>query len=101
MALTPKEREKIIEEETLRYETRQALHEAACGRHRPNRWLWWLAAAGLAYFAYCHFVCGDSMSCHHGYGMGGPAGKHCLYHGQGADDGVEPGQPIPQAPAKK
>jgi hypothetical protein len=57
-------------------------------------------AAVLAYFAYCHFVCGDSMSCHHGYGMGGPAGKHCLYHGDGADAGVEPGQPIPQAPKK-
>ena len=97
MALTAKERERIIEEETLRFETRQNLHRAACGQHRSGRrWLWWIAAAVLAYAVWCHFACGDSMSCHHGFGMGGPAGKHCLYHGEDADAGVEPGQPLPK-----
>ena len=99
MALTPKERERIIEEEQLRYETRQTLHREACAKHRPNRWLWRIAIVVLAIAAWCHFSCGDGPSCRHGFGMMG-AGKHCLYHGEGAQDGVEPGQPIPQAPKK-
>lgn len=101
MALTAKERENIIEEETLRFETRQNLHRAACGQHRRHRWFWWVGAVVIAVALWCHFSCGEGGSCHHGFGMGGPAGKHCLYHGDGATDGVEPGQPIPQAPAKK
>ena len=101
MALTPKERARIIEEETLRFETRQALHHAACSQHRPRRWLWRIAIVVLVLAAWMHFFCGGFGSCRHGEGMMGAPGHHCLYHADGADTGVEPGQPIPQAPAKK
>lgn len=93
MALSPKERERIIEEEQLRYETRQALHREHCAKNRPSRWLWWVAAIVLAALAYCHFACGSGSCAWGGHGM---KGKHCAYHGQMADDGVEPGQPLPK-----
>jgi hypothetical protein len=100
MALSPKEREKIIEEERLRYETRQALHAEACAKHpRRGRWLWWLAAGLLAYAAWCWIACGGG-SCLRGGAEGHAGCKHgqakagCM-HGQGGADGVEPGQPIP------
>ncbi len=94
MALTTKERERIIEEEKLRYETRQTLHHEACAKHKPRRWLWWVVAALIAYAAYCHFFCGGA-SCHHGMGMGMGAGKHCVHPGMEGPDEVEPGQPLP------
>lgn len=115
MALSPKEREKIIEEEKLRYETRQALHAEACAKHpRRGRWLWWLAAGILAYAAYSYFACGRGWCRHWGAGCkagvhgawgghacckdkGGPACKH---HGMmmDANPDVEEGQPIPKKP---
>jgi hypothetical protein len=91
MALTPKDREKIVEEETLRYETRQALHRAACAQHRPNRWLWWLAVAALGYVVYCWAFCGGMSCLHHG----GMMGKHCAYSQMQGAEGMEPGQALP------
>lgn len=119
MALTPKERAKIVEEETLRYETRQALHTEACAKHpRRRRWLWWLAALVLAYAAYSYFACGRGWcrswgaSCKAGaHGMMGHAGceKPCCKGGHGSackhgagmmdeNPDVEAGQPIPKKP---
>lgn len=98
MALSPKEREKIIEEEKLRYETRQALHAEACAKHpRRGRWLWWLAAGILAYAAYCHYACGRGGCWHRGHGM---MGASCKHHGMMMDPNpdVEAGQPIPKKP---
>jgi hypothetical protein len=120
MALSPKEREKIVEEERLRYETRQALHAEACAKHpRRGRWLWWLAAAFLAYAAYSYIACGRgwcsswAKGCKAGYHgqackpgcekpccKGKKFGAHCR-HGMAEmdeDPGVEPGQPIPKKP---
>jgi hypothetical protein len=104
MALTPKEREKIVEEETLRFETRNNLHMQACAKHpRRGRWLWVLGAVLLGWALYCHFMCGGA-SCfkggpgckvgHHGMMM---EGKKCPHGGMmgGAEDQVEPGQPLP------
>lgn len=104
MALSPKERKKIIEEEKLRFETRQSLQAEACARHpRRGRWLWWLALILLACAAYNWFSCGGAF-CGHRMGMGpmgawhGQMPPHCMQHGpMGPDDasGVKPGQPIP------
>jgi len=97
MALTPKEREKIIEEEQLRFETRQTLAREHCAKHRPNRWLWRLAFLALIAAVVCHFACGGGRACawaphpgcmHEGYGYGVPD----------KDAGAEPGQPL--APKK-
>lgn len=101
MALSPKEREKIIEEERLRYETRQALHAEACAKHpRRGRWFWWLGALILAYAAYSHLACGRGWCSH--WGAGCKAGHHrmaCKHPGMmDAHPDVEPGQPIPKKP---
>ena len=91
MALTPKEREKIIEEETLRYETRKNL----CGNHGSKwRWLWRLVGILFLISLLGRVFCGHGAC---GYrGMNG-YGHHCTM-GQQDDAGV-PGQPV--APAKK
>lgn len=92
MALSAKEREKIVEEETLRYETRRDLHKGrsctkgSCRRGRCS-WLWILAAAILAYAAWSYAFCGRggrhcpfmgsegaTPMCHHG-GMGMDMGQ--------------------------
>lgn len=102
MALSPKEREKIVEEERLRFETRQALHAEACAKHpRRGRWLWWAALILLGYAAWCWMACGGGfcghrgMSCRHGgYGMmDGHGGKPCPHALPDGEDGVKPGQP--------
>ena len=100
MALTAKERERIIEEETLRFETRQNLLREQCGQHRGRRrrW-WWLAALVLAVALYCHFECREE-GCSWGHARcahaGMMEGKKCPYHGSmDQEGGVEPGQPIP------
>lgn len=100
MALTPKERARIIEEEQLRFETRQTLHRESCAQHRPRRWLWRIAIVVLLLAAWCHFSCGGFAACHRGAWMGAN-GHHCLYQGEGAEGGVAPGQPIPQEAPKK
>jgi hypothetical protein len=62
VALSPKERERIIEEETLRYETRRNLHKKACAE-RPVRWPWVLLGALLVYGLWAYIFCGGS-NCH-------------------------------------
>lgn len=94
MALTPKERERIVEEEKLRYETRQTLHRESCAKHKPSRKLWWIGAIVLGYLAYCHFVCGD-VSCAWGKHGGMMNGKHCTMHEPMLEGAAEPGQPVP------
>ena len=100
MALSAKERERIIEEEQLRYETRQTLHREACAKHRPNRWLWWLAVAAVAYVVYCFAFCGGAR-CPMGYHGSWMHGAKCSHQGdwkgewkEEAEQG-EPGQPVP------
>jgi hypothetical protein len=77
MALSPKERENIVEEETLRFETRQNLHSARCSRGHGRRfgWLWLLAffALGFAVHGLCSRACpweGGMYSGHCMYGAG-------------------------------
>jgi hypothetical protein len=95
VALSPKERERIIEEETLRFETRRNLHKKACAE-RPVRWPWILLGLALVFGLWCHIFCGGS-SC----GAGASFGKRCPYQSQSwaPDDGVAPGQPL--KPEKK
>jgi hypothetical protein len=88
VALTPKERENIIEEETLRYETRKNL---CCphGSRKPWRWLWRLLGILLVVILFGRIFCGSracDMNRH-----------HCAY---GQEEGTAPGQPVPPA-AKK
>ena len=92
MALTPKERARIIEEEQLRYETRQQLHREQCAQKHPRRRLWWIVLIVLAVAAYCHFSCGEGSCWHHGGMMGK---HHCAMGEMPGPDGVEPGQPVP------
>lgn len=78
MALSPKERERIIEEETLRFTTRRDLQAQACASHpRRGRWLWVLALALLALVLWHHGrCCRMGMACHGGIGMMGMEGCH-------------------------
>jgi hypothetical protein len=95
VALTPKERERIIEEETLRYETRRNLMHQHCSS-RPRRWPWVLLGLALVWLLYTHIFCGGmgyGSSCH----SWGPK-AHCPYEAQ-EEAGAAPGQPL--APAKK
>jgi hypothetical protein len=94
MALSPKERERIIEEEQLRFETRQTLMREHCAKHRPSRCLWWVAVAALLVAAYCHFSCRGASCDWQRHGMDG---KRCPYSQMAPGDkdaGVEPGQPL-------
>ncbi len=94
MALSPKERERIIEEEQLRFETRQTLMRESCAKHRSSRLLWWVAGAALIFAVYSHFACGGP-SC----AWSGHEGKRCPYSQVAPDNdaagAVEPGQPLP------
>lgn len=63
MALSPKERERITEEETLRHEIRLGFHSKSSCHGRGRRWLW-LAAFFLLGYAFrgladraCHRFC--------------------------------------------
>jgi hypothetical protein len=114
MALSPKERERIIEEERLRFETRQALQAEACAKHpRRGRWLWLAALVLLGYAVWTWMACGGracghaGLACRYGHfgsmkgqpgmGWGGfHGGKSC--HGAPEDDqeDVLPGQAIPE-----
>lgn len=92
MALSPKEREKIIEEETLRFKTRQDLHAAACASHpRRGRWLFWLAAAIVAYAVWCWVACGGGAWGMHGWG------GHCKHAGMGQGRGCQHSQMMEEA----
>jgi hypothetical protein len=79
MPLSPKEQERIIEEETLKFETRQNLHAKACASHpRRGRWLWYLVffVLGFAFHGFLGRFCpyGESHCQWQGYGMG----HHCM-----------------------
>lgn len=79
MALSPKERDRIVEEETLRFGTRRDLHaQAPCARRgRGRTWLWCAAFFLLGYAL--HGVCGrlcSGSSCPYA-GMEAP-GHHCM-----------------------
>lgn len=82
MALSKKEREKIIEEETLRYETRHALHLKACAEKKPV-WPWVLGGAAAVWLLYSWIFCGTFFcsswgeDCKHGH-LG--AKKGCMHH---------------------
>jgi hypothetical protein len=97
VALSPKERERIIEEETLRYETRRNLHKKACAE-RPVRWPWVVLGLLLVYLLWSHIFC-RGESC----GLGMSNFKHCPYQGSNwapeDNSGVAPGQPV--SPDKK
>jgi hypothetical protein len=105
MALSPKERERIIEEERLRYETRHALHREYCARHRHSRWLWWLAAIVLACLVYRHWRCGGMRYPYYGQGAGMMAGERCWHHGDWQKGDLkeegEKAQPEQALPPKK
>jgi hypothetical protein len=97
MALTPKERERIIEEERVRFETKQALWAEHCAKHpRRGRWLFWVAALVLALALWHHH-----RACYYGgYGhMGMGPGAHCMHPGWDGAQPQEPGaQPAPKQP---
>jgi hypothetical protein len=103
VALSQKDREKIIEEETLRYETRANLHKKACAE-RPVRWPWILGGALLVYALWAYIFCGPGACSFHGDSCRGKFGMHkgksC--HGmmyQDPNPDIAPGQPI--KPGKK
>ncbi len=73
MPLTEKERQRIIDEETLRHETRQALAKRTQAS-RQVIWPWILAGAALVWLAWGWAFCPPS-SCMHGSAQG------CM-HGQ-------------------
>ncbi len=101
MALSPKDRERIIEEETLRYETRQNLCKKACN-DRPLRWPWVVLGALLVYGLWCYVFCAPgSGSCGHHGKMGMKSGHKCssMMWAPEENKDVEPGQPV--APSKK
>jgi hypothetical protein len=98
MALSPKEREKIIEEETLRFETRRNLHSARCARGHGRRfgWLWLLAFFALGYAV--HGLCRRACP----WEQGGMFPGHCVYgagmmpqDGQAAAGNAAPDQSKP------
>jgi hypothetical protein len=92
VALSPKDRERIIEEETLRYETRQNLCKKHCAE-RPVRWPWVLLGIALVYLLWAHIFCAGG-SCPFGGRMG--AAHSCTAMSWAPDDakGVQPGQPV-------
>ena len=110
MALSPKDQERIIEEEKLRFKIRQDLQAEACARHpRRGRWLWVVALLVLGW-ALWHHACGrycgmeGGLACHHGDMMGMPGA--CSHRGWmvpppgGApDDGAAP--PAPKTAPKQ
>ena len=60
MALSPKDQERIIEEEKLRFKVRQDLQAQTCASHpRRGRWLWVLALAVLGLVLWHHARCFD------------------------------------------
>ena len=103
MGLSPKEQDRIIEEEKLRFKVRQDLHAQACAQHPcRGRWLWVLALLVLAWVLWMHGRCCPfgAYSCH---GMG-RAGVGCPYHGSMLPppdgDSATPGDAPAPAPDK-
>jgi hypothetical protein len=107
MPLSPKEQERIIEEETLKYETRRNLHAKSCASQpRRGRWLWYLVffVLGFAFHGVLGRLCryGEPYCPWQGYGMG--MGHHCMM-GQdmapGEADGKDSGSPDESGVPKK
>jgi len=97
--LSPKEREKIVEEETLRFETRHNLQGNSCGRPcGRHRWLWFLAFFILGYAVHGLVRRGCPMGCH--WDAMAP-GHHCVMgeglasKGPDGADGSAAAQPKP------
>lgn len=93
MPLSPKEKDQIIEEETLRFETRKNLQAQSCAQHRGHgwgRWLWYLAffILGLAAHGLMRHCCPWQRVCPW-EGQGMQPGHHCMMGsdmGPGGDD---------------
>jgi hypothetical protein len=96
MALSPKERERIIEEETLRYETRRNLHHQYCSS-RPRRWPWILIGILAVCFLYNHIFCRGGY-CGWGHER---MGYHCGGMNWAPQQDESKTEPAPQAPEKK
>jgi hypothetical protein len=103
MALSPKEKARIIEEEQLRFKVRQDLHAQACAQHpRRGRWLWAVALLVLAAALWMHGRCCSygGFACHNGMGR-----MVCPMHGgmMPPADGAAPDEAPAQdkAPAAK
>lgn len=105
MALSPTEKERIIEEETLRFETQNNLkmskcrggrcHGSGCHRCRP---LFWVLAAVLV------FGCFHFMNRHHGWrGCERGYGQERAWDGDGRGPGMMdgPGDRDERAPAEQ
>ena len=88
MALSPKERENIAEEETLRYETRRNLHRQYCARRRPI-WPWILLAVVAAWLCLRHRYC-RPYHCTYSGGQWEQGGYHSW--NQENKDKVAPGE---------
>jgi hypothetical protein len=93
VALSPKERERIIEEETLRYETRQNLCKKHCSG-RPVRWPWVILGIVLVYALWAHIFCPNGSCAYPGHFP--MDGHKCAGMTWAPDNskGVEPGQPV-------
>ena len=102
MALSPKEKEQIIEEETLRFETRKNLSAQNCSQHcgrGRHRWLWYLVffVLGMAMHGLLRHCCPWGGCAWAGQGM--PPGHHCML-GQGMEPGGDDKAP-PLTPIQK
>ena len=97
MALSPKDRERIIEEETLRYETRQNLCKKYCAERRV-RWPWVVLGAVLVYALWAHIFCGGERCDYRHMGM---AGHKCAGMPWAPENEKGNAPVAPEAPAKK
>ena len=98
MALSPKERENIIEEESLRFETRRNLQKKSCAE-RPVRWPWVILGLLLVYGLWSHIFCRS-----YGMGHGCPYMQAKSCHSQGmmwAPDEKDEGAGQPVKPGQK
>lgn len=97
MALSPKDQDRIIEEEKLRFKVRQDLQAQACASHpRRGRWLWVLALAVLGLILWHHARCFD-RACPWA-GRGGMMPPACMHGGMMMPPMAGQDQPAPPAP---
>ena len=91
MALSEKDREKIVEEEKLRFETRRGLQGEYCGRHHRSRWWVWALVILGALWLHRHSCggYGGRGACMHGMGGWGGGCKHHSQMWQDQDDGED------------
>lgn len=97
MALSPKDQERIIEEEKLRFKVRQDLHAQSCAQHpRRGRWLWVLALVALGLVLW-HHACRYDRGCPWA-GRGGMMAPGCMHGGMMMPPMDGQDQPLPPAP---